>query len=123
MLIKLNREEFRKQALTSLNGLGRLFLLQLFSLGTAQVAAFVLGLLSFQPTLEAKRLLYGELACIVITTVKQVVNIKRFKFKVGWKCRPEVHQQLQQRILQDGALQKLDQVNVLLEFFLRVTLE
>ena len=67
---KMDKEEFQRQALANLNNMGRVFVFQLFQLNTAQIAEFILGLISFQPNLETKRLLYNELAYIVITTIK-----------------------------------------------------
>ncbi len=65
----------------------------------------------------------------MLTSVKQIVNNKKFNFKIGLKGRPEVYSLLKERKLiqqktqVETTVQKLKLVNILLEFFLRITLQ
>ena len=56
------------------------------------------------------------------------MNNKKFKFKLGLKGRAEIHDLLKERKLillkevPETLQAKLEKINVLLEFFLRITL-
>ncbi len=46
-LSKMDKDEFQRQALISLNTMGKMFVFQLYELNTGQLSEFVLGLLTF----------------------------------------------------------------------------